>query len=66
MRLHVDDVMSIHINPKFNDKFKSCINLNYGKHGEVKANRWKVHEYLGITFDFTEKEKVKIKMDNYI
>ena len=34
-------------------------------HGEVKANKGKVHVYLGMTFDFTEKSKVKIKMDNY-
>ena len=39
---------------------------NYGKHGEVKANRGKVNQYLGMTFDFTEKSKVKIDMDDYV
>ena len=42
------------------------MNRDYGKHGEVKANRGKVHEYLGMTFDFTEKENTKINMDNYV
>ena len=44
--------MLIHINPKVNDKFKEQINCNYVNHGEVKDNRGKLHEYLGITFDF--------------
>ena len=39
---------------------------NYGKRVEVKSNRLKLHEYLRMTFDFTEKEKVKMKMDNYV
>ena len=34
--------------------------------GEVTANRLKVHDYLGIAFDFTEKEKVKINMGKYV
>ena len=38
---------------------------NYGKHGEVNSNGGKVNKYIGMTFDFTEKSKVKIKMDNY-
>ena len=43
------------MNPKFNYKFKGCMNHNYGNHGKVNSNRGKVHEYLGMTFDFTEK-----------
>ena len=41
------------------------MNRNYGNHGEVKLKRRKVHKYLGTTFDFTEKPKVKIKMDDF-
>ena len=50
---HVDGVMYSHVNPKVDDKFKEWMNRNYGNHGEVKANIGKVHEYLGLTFDFT-------------
>ena len=39
---------------------------NYVNHGEVNANWGKVHEELGINFDFKEKAKVKINMENYI
>ena len=41
------------------------MNHTYGNNGEVKENIGKVQEYLGMTFDFTEKGKVKIKLDNY-
>ena len=43
---HVDDAISIHVNPKVNDKLKEHMKHNYGNHGEVKANRGKLHEYL--------------------
>ena len=51
--LHVDNVMYSHVSPKFNNKFKEWMYRNNGKHGEVKANREKAHEFLGMNFDFT-------------
>ena len=66
VRLHVEDIMCSHMKPKVNDKFKEWMKRNYDKHGEVKANTGRVYGYLEMNFDFTEKEKVKIKMDNYI
>ena len=64
--LYVDYVMFSHIKPKANYKLKECINYNYSNNGEVKANRGKLHEYLGTTFDFTEKGKVNINRDDYV
>ena len=66
VRFHVDDVMSSHISTKVNDYFQIWLNNNYGKYGEVKTSRGKVHEYLGMTFDFRTPGKVKIRMDDYI
>ena len=63
---HVEDVMPSHVNHKVNDKFKESMNHNYNKHSEVKCTRSKLHEYLGMNFDFTEKLKVRINMDNYV
>ena len=54
------------MNNKINDKFKEWMNLNYGNNGEVKVNRGKIHEYLGMNFYFTEKAVVNINMDNYV
>ena len=42
------------------------MNSNYEKSGEVKANRGKLHEYLGMNFYFIEKEKVKIYIYKYV
>ena len=39
---------------------------NYGKNGEVKENIGKLHGYLGMNFDFTEKVNVEINMDDYV
>ena len=58
--------MCSHMKPKVNDKFKEWMKRNYDKHGEVNSNRGKLHEYLGMTFDFTEKWNVKIYMDEYV
>ena len=44
VRLHVENVMSSHVNPKVNDKFNEWMNHNYYKHGEVKANIGKLHK----------------------
>ena len=57
--------MSSHENTKVNDNFKEWMKHNYVKHGEVKANRGKGNKYLGMTFDFKEKPKAKIKTDDY-
>ena len=37
----------------------------YGQHGEVKAIRGNIHDYLGMTFRFRNGE-VKIDMVDYI
>jgi hypothetical protein len=54
------------MDPKVNDKFLVWLNKMYGKHGEVKATRGKVHDYLGMIFDYTEPGKVKISMVDYM
>ena len=66
VRFHVDDVMSSHLCPKVNDKFRNWLNKTYGVHGEVKATKGKIHEFLGMTFDFTVKGKVTVKMLEYV
>ena len=58
--------MSSHVNKKVNNKFLVWLNKKYGKHGEVKASRGKLHNYLGLTFDFCTKGKVRIDMRKYM
>jgi hypothetical protein len=66
IRFHVDDIMSSHVDPKVNDSFLAWLNEKYGTHGEVKATRGHIHDYLGMTFDFSHKGKVVISMVDYM
>ena len=62
----MDDFMSCHVDPKFNDNFKEWMIHNDGKHGKVNPNKIKVHKYLIMTFDFLEEAKMKMSMDDYV
>ena len=62
----MDDVLSSHVNPRVNNKFLEWMNRNYGKLKEVTTKRGKIHEYLGMTIDFTTRGKVKFRMDDYV
>ncbi|MGC8472764.1 MAG: hypothetical protein ACP5PM_10830, partial [Acidimicrobiales bacterium] len=54
VHFHVDDLMSSHVDTKINDNFEKWLNKMYGAHGEVKTTRGKVHNYLGMVFDFSQ------------
>ena len=62
LRVHVDDVMCSHVEPTVNDDFHQWLFFKYGKHNPVKAKRGKLHDYLGMMFNFTHKGKVIIDM----
>jgi hypothetical protein len=66
VRFHVDDLMSSHVDLKVNNEFLEWMNTKYGKHGAVTATRGKIHEYLGMTFDLSNKGKVVISMAEYM
>ena len=66
IRFHVDDVKSSHINPKVNDEFEGWLNGKYGNYGAVKVTRGPIHDYLGMTFDFSQPGKVSIDMIDYM
>jgi hypothetical protein len=63
---HVDDLKSSHIDPKINDQFEEWLQDNYGQHGKVVTHRGKIHEYLGMEIDYTEKGKVIFGMIKYV
>ena len=66
IRFHVDDILSSHVDPRVNDKFEKWLVRTYGKIGKVKTRRGKVHDYLGMEFDFTKEGEVMIKMFKYV
>ena len=66
VRFHVDDVMSSHIDPRVNDKFYNWLQRKYGTLKDVSVTRGKVHDYLGMTFNFENEGEVRISMDDYV
>ena len=66
--MHVDDLKVSHEDPKVIDDFIQFIDWKYGdpEIGEVKASRGKVHEYLGMTLDYSTPGKVQVDMTKYI
>jgi hypothetical protein len=63
---HVDDLKLSHMDPKVIDDIIKSLKDEYGKVGEMTVRRGKVHEYLGMTLDFSEKGKFIISMEDYI
>ena len=59
---HIDDPINSNIDSKLNDLFLKCLNKMYVNYWEVQATCGKVHEYFGITINFSDTGKVKIDM----
>jgi hypothetical protein len=63
---HMDDLKSSHKDSKVNGQFDKWLQENLGEHGEVAIHQGKIHDYLGMEIDFSEKGKVKIGMTEYV
>jgi hypothetical protein len=61
---HVDNLKVSHCNPAQITAFGEWLNKKYGV--TVAAHRGKVHDYLGMIFDFSLKGKVVVTMKEYI
>jgi Reverse transcriptase (RNA-dependent DNA polymerase) len=68
---HVDDCKLSHRDSKVLDRMILWLRQEYESifedgSGEMKVSRGKVHKYLGMTLDFTERGIVKISMFEYV
>ena len=65
---HVDDLMTLQVNPNINWQFVEWIKTKYEDKdiGEVKVKYGKIHPYLGMTFNFKKDKKLKIIMTEYV
>ncbi|KAL3810038.1 hypothetical protein ACHAXA_000207 [Cyclostephanos tholiformis] len=61
---HVDDLKVSHIDSGEITKFGDWLSNTYGV--SVAAHRGKVHDYLGMIFDFSQEGKVVVNMVEYI
>jgi hypothetical protein len=63
---HVDDLKISHISEDVNTNIFKRINDEFGKEAPITITRGKVHDYLGMTLDYSERGRVKIKMLDYV
>jgi hypothetical protein len=61
---HVDDLKVSHIDPDEGTKFGDWLSKIYGV--SVATHQGKVHNYLDMIFDFSDKGKVIVNMVEYI
>jgi hypothetical protein len=62
---HVNDMKISHVNEETNTDIIKLINDEFGEDAPLTITRGKVHDYLGMTLDYSEAGKVKIKMIDY-
>ena len=63
---HVDDLKISHVDPNVQTTIIGLIDAEFGKESPITVTRGKVHDYLGMTLDYSEKGKVKIKMTDSV
>jgi hypothetical protein len=63
---HVDDLKISHVKDEVLENVISTLSERYRKEATLVVTRGKVHDYLGMMPDFSEKGKVKVIMKDYI
>lgn len=65
---HIDDVMGSHVEQTVLDDIAEKLNnkAKYGQEMPLMIHRGMVHEYLGMTINYSEDGKVKFSMPDYI
>jgi hypothetical protein len=63
---HVDDLKISHVDPEVVTSIIEMVNGEFGKEAPLTVVRGKVHEYLGMTIDFSTVSKVRFSMIDYI
>ena len=63
---HVDDCKLSHLKKEVLDNVIAWLRTKYENFTAMKPSRGKVHDYLGVTLDYSVKGKVKMSMHKYI
>ena len=63
---HVDDLKISCVDRKPIDELVEQLNQRYGKFKQLTINDSKVHDYLGMTLDYTKSRKVQVSMLQYV
>ena len=63
---HVDDLKIAHVEYDVNATFIDKLREEFGKHVDLTINRGSVHDYLGMTLDYSKNMKVLVQIFDYI
>eukprot|EP00934_Nitzschia_sp_Nitz4_P001751 Nitzschia sp. Nitz4//scaffold498_size9664//8500//9573//NITZ4_009089-RA/size9664-processed-gene-0.2-mRNA-1//1//CDS//3329553090//1751//frame0 len=63
---HVDDLKISHKEPKVVDQFIERMRETFGKETPLSESRGRIHDYLGMTLDYSVPGKVTISMVDYV
>jgi Reverse transcriptase (RNA-dependent DNA polymerase) len=63
---YVDDLKISHVDSSVVDSMIDSLKKEFGQVSDLTIRRGKVHDYLGIKFDFSVAGKVILSMDDYV
>ena len=63
---HVDDLKISYVDPAVVTQVISQLEKEFGKEAPLTIRRGKVHDYLGMTLDYSVHGKVRFRMSDYI
>ena len=66
IQFHVDDLKISHVSQTAIDDVIDALNAIFGKDKKMSASYGKIHEYLGMTIDWSEEDMVKFTMYDYL
>ena len=63
---HVDDLKILHVDATAVTKIIATLNQEFVNETPLTVNRGKVHDYLGMTLDYSKDGQIMVKMFDYI
>jgi hypothetical protein len=63
---HADDLKLSHVKQSVLDDVADKLNVKYGQETALVMHHGKIHNYLGMTIDYSEDGKVKFIMTDYV
>ena len=66
VQFHVHDLKASHCDPEVLKEFVNQLPKEFGKEHQLSKNIGKLHDYLGITNDYSVKGKVVFTMFDYL
>ena len=63
---HVDDLKMSHVQQEVLDEIIGKLTHKYGNKKGLTVQRGRKHEYLGMTIEYTDDQKVKFTMTDYV